>query len=61
MTDLSMKSIEVRGSRVEYTLWCDWCCGHGYEPTEYGTVESCDECHGSGVKFHHVMEDDNGN
>ncbi len=58
MTDLSMKSIEVRGSRVEYTLWCDWCCGHGYEPTEYGTVESCDECHGSGIKFRHVMEDE---
>jgi DnaJ-class molecular chaperone len=53
--------IVVRGSRIEYAVHCDWCAGHGYEPTEYMTIEPCAECHGSGFKFQHVMEADNGN
>ena len=53
--------IVIQGSRIEYAIYCDWCCGHGYEPTEYMTVEPCAECHGSGFKFQHVVEADNGN
>ena len=53
--------IVVQGSRIEYAVYCDWCAGHGYEPTPYGDVVDCDKCHGSCFKFHHVVEDENGN
>ena len=52
--------IEVQGSRIEYIVYCDWCAGHGYEPTTFGDVVDCDKCHGSCFQFHHVMEDDDG-
>ena len=50
--------IEVQGSRIEYLVYCDWCAGHGYEPTPYGDVVDCDKCQGTCVKFHHVVEAD---
>ena len=50
--------LEVRGTRVVYGLTCDWCAGHGYEPTEDGAVVSCIKCHGSEFKFQHIKEDE---
>lgn len=52
--------IVVQGSRIEYAIYCDWCCGHGYEPTSYGAIVDCDKCHGSGFKFQQVVEADDG-
>ena len=61
MQEQQVSRVVIQGSRIEYLISCDGCAGHGYEPTEYGTVESCSECQGSGFKFHYVMEGDNGN
>ena len=36
---------------LNLTIPCDWCGGYGYEPTEYSTVEKCNECQGSGVEM----------
>ena len=52
---------EVRGTRIVFGLTCDWCGGHGYEPTEDGAVVSCNECHGSGYEFQYIKEADHGN
>ena len=52
------EKIEVRGSRIEYIVYCDWCCGHGFESDAYGDVVDCHKCQGTCVKFRHVMEDD---
>ena len=43
--------IVVQGSRIEYAIYCDWCAGHGYEPTPYGDVVDCDKCQGSFSSF----------
>lgn len=53
--------IEVHDQRIEYSQACAECCGHGFQPTEFMTLESCSECHGSGFKFHRVMEVKDGN
>jgi len=54
------EKIVVRGSRIEYAIHCDWCCGHGFEADNYGDVVDCHKCHGSGFKFQQVMEANNG-
>jgi len=46
---------EVRGTRFVFGLTCNWCGGHGYEPTEDGDVVSCSECHGSGVEMQYTI------
>ena len=51
----------VQGSRIEFGVYCDWCCGHGFEADIYGDVVDCHKCSGSGFKFHYTMEDENGN
>ena len=51
-------SIEVRGSRIEYVVYCDWCAGHGFESDANGDIVDCDKCQGTCVKFRHVMESD---
>jgi len=61
MQEQQVSRVVIQGSRIEYLISCDWCVGHGYEPTEFGTVEACSECHGSGFKFHYVMEGNDGN
>mgnify|MGYP003150440579 FL=1 len=52
-----VEKIEVRGSRIEYIVYCDWCCGHGFESDVYGDVVDCHKCQGTCVKFSSVMED----
>ena len=49
--------LEVRGSRIEFSVYCDWCFGHGFEADYFGDIVDCHECSGSGFKFHYVMED----
>jgi len=51
----------VQGSRIEFGVYCDWCCGHGFEANERDDVVDCHECRGSGFKFQYVVEADNGN
>ena len=48
----------VQDSRIEFGVYCDWCCGHGFEADYHGDVVDCHKCSGSGFKFHYVMEGD---
>jgi len=52
--------VVIQGSRIEYAIYCDWCCGHGYESGNRGDIVDCHKCHGSGFKFHQIVEADNG-
>ena len=36
---------------LKLTIPCEWCGGHGYEPTDWNTLEACSECQGSGVEM----------
>ena len=53
----AVQRIKVRGSRIEYVVYCDWCAGHGFVSDAHGDVVDCDKCHGTCIKFSSVMED----
>ena len=40
---------------LQLTIPCEWCGGHGYEPTDWNTLEACSECQGSGVEMQYTI------
>ena len=45
------EKIVVQGSRIEYAIYCDWCCGHGFEADNYGDVVDCHSAMVRGSSF----------